>query len=121
MGKERVMKKIVAQIRARYPDVLYWVIASCYKLYGNNMAQIHSRIRDIYSAFGDHPQVIWKMKENELKRELEEKMKSEIEGVDETVPIITDDGHLCCDACGCQIVPEQEVCEQCRRTISWNK
>lgn len=277
MGKERVMKKIVAQIRARYPDVPYWIIASCYKLYGDNMAQIHSRIQDIYSAFGDHPQVIWKMKENELKQELEEKMKSEesnkiyikkhtegdsrvakevptfhdfvvanddhrsdvkrlmyrfadilrdhairhdwtkvdepyrsmfyrdlcdtiqgrmnfmdgewarlhyydlerhhlkewcpddvnlldvvemlcdcvaagmarsgdvydvdispdvltkavvntvellkseIEVVDETVPIITDDGHLCCDACGCQIMPEQEVCEQCRRTISWNK
>ena len=50
-----------------------------------------------------------------------ELLKSEIEVIDETIPIITDDGHLCCDACGCQIAPEQEVCEQCRRTINWNK
>ncbi|MBR4581049.1 MAG: hypothetical protein IKO32_07435 [Lachnospiraceae bacterium] len=43
------------------------------------------------------------------------------EEAEETVPIVTDDGHLCCDACGCGIVKGQETCEKCKRVINWDK
>jgi hypothetical protein len=38
-----------------------------------------------------------------------------------TVPIVTDDGHMCCDACGCEIVKRQKHCAKCKRFIDWNK
>ena len=41
--------------------------------------------------------------------------------MDETIPIVTDDGHLYCDACGCEISDGQIVCENCKREINWDK
>ena len=38
-----------------------------------------------------------------------------------TIPIETDDGHICCDACGCEIKKYQERCEKCNRRIDWEK
>ena len=40
---------------------------------------------------------------------------------EETVPIVTDDGHIYCDACGCEIKEGQEICESCKREIDWKK
>ena len=41
--------------------------------------------------------------------------------MNETIPIETDDGKLCCDACGCEIKEGQEICEHCGRKINWDK
>ena len=41
--------------------------------------------------------------------------------MNETVPIITDDGYLICDACGCEIHDADEMCEHCKREINWDK
>ena len=41
--------------------------------------------------------------------------------MDETIPIVADDGRLYCDACGCEIIEGQEICEKCKRTINWDK
>ena len=38
-----------------------------------------------------------------------------------TIPIPTDDGHLCCDACGCRIEEGQKNCNGCGREIDWSK
>lgn len=38
-----------------------------------------------------------------------------------TIPIQTDDGNLCCDACGCEIKQGQDKCEGCGREIDWDK
>ncbi len=43
------------------------------------------------------------------------------EKMGETIPIVADNGHLCCDACGCEIVDGQESCENCKREINWSK
>jgi hypothetical protein len=42
-------------------------------------------------------------------------------GNESTIPLHTEDGHLCCDACGCEIKPEQNKCEGCGREIDWDK
>lgn len=39
----------------------------------------------------------------------------------ETVPIKTDDGYLCCDACGYEIHEGDHICEHCKRIIDWEK
>ena len=44
-----------------------------------------------------------------------------VETNDTTIPIPTDDGYLCCDACGCEIKEGQIKCEGCGRKIDWNK
>ena len=41
--------------------------------------------------------------------------------MNETIPILTDDNHLICDACGHEIHDEDKTCEYCRRGIDWNK
>ena len=41
--------------------------------------------------------------------------------MDETVPIYTDDGKICCDACGTEIKENEAVCEHCKRVIDWDK
>lgn len=38
-----------------------------------------------------------------------------------TIPIPTDDGRLCCDACGCGIEEGQTSCNGCGREIDWSK
>ena len=38
-----------------------------------------------------------------------------------TVPIPTDDGRMCCDACGYQIKEGQTTCAHCNRIIDWDK
>lgn len=44
-----------------------------------------------------------------------------MENENETTPIKTDDGYLCCDACGYEIHKGDHVCEHCKRRIDWEK
>ena len=39
----------------------------------------------------------------------------------ETVPIETDDGRICCDACGYEIKRYSVACPHCGRIINWEK
>lgn len=39
----------------------------------------------------------------------------------DVVPLPTDDGHLCCEACGCEIKHGQSHCVKCGRIIDWRK
>ena len=39
----------------------------------------------------------------------------------ETVPIVSEEGILYCDACGCEIKEGQEICDKCKRKIDWDK
>ena len=41
--------------------------------------------------------------------------------MNETIPIITDDNHIICDACHHEIHDGDEVCEHCKRVIDWDK
>lgn len=41
--------------------------------------------------------------------------------MNETVPIVTDDGRFCCDACGYEIKEDQAFCGNCKREIDWTK
>ena len=50
-----------------------------------------------------------------------QKGKDDCNTCSQTVPIPTDEGKLCCDACGCEIKEGQETCECCKRKIDWNK
>lgn len=38
-----------------------------------------------------------------------------------TIAILTDDGKMCCDACGCEIKEDDTECSCCHRTIDWDK
>ena len=44
-----------------------------------------------------------------------------MQSTEETVPIVTDDGNVYCDACGCEIQKGQKICECCKREINWDK
>lgn len=39
----------------------------------------------------------------------------------ETVPILSDDGRLYCDACGYEVYNGDNACWHCKRQIDWNK
>ena len=43
------------------------------------------------------------------------------ECANKTVSIKTDDGYLCCDACGYEIHEGDHICEHCKRVIDWEK
>ena len=81
-------------------------------------------IEKLLELMDDLQKMLWRMgKAAKTLAEVAAEMKAVASKVDDTttIPITMDDGHVYCDACGCEIGKGDTECGNCHREIDWTK